>query len=82
MTTLKLNLNLPDDLAQRAQSAGLLTSDAIESMLCQDLGRRDSENLRAMWTRMPRQGLVPEIEQDIAEVVRAERAERRKQRDG
>ena len=82
MATLKLKLNLPDDLAQRAQSAGLLTSEAIESMLCHELRKRAGENLRAMWTRMPRQELTPEIEQDIAEVVRAERAARRKQHDG
>ena len=33
MTTLELKLNLPDDLAKRAQSAGLLTPEAIEAML-------------------------------------------------
>ena len=82
MATVELNLNLPDDLAQRAQSAGLLTSDAIESMLRQELLKRAGESLRAMWARMPRQESTPEIEQDIAEVVRAERAERRRQRDG
>ena len=43
---------------------------------------RAGENVRAMWTRMPRQESTPEIEQDIAEVVRADRAERRKQHDG
>ena len=82
MTTLERKLNLPDDLAQRAQSAGLLTSEAIESMLCQELRKRAGENLRAMWTRMPSQELTPEIEQEIVEVVRAARAERRKQRGG
>lgn len=80
MSTLELELNLPDDLAQRAQNAGLLTSDAIKSMLCQELKKRARENLHAMWTRMPRRGLTLELEQDIAEVVRAERAERRGQR--
>lgn len=51
MTTLKLTL--PDDLAQRAQSAGLLTSEAIESMLCEQLKKRAGGNLRALWARMP-----------------------------
>jgi hypothetical protein len=83
MTTIELNLNLPDDLAQRARSAGLLTSEAIESMLCHELSKRAGENhLSAMWTHMPRQELTPEIERDIAEAVRAERAARRRQRDG
>jgi post-segregation antitoxin (ccd killing protein) len=79
MTTLELKLNLPDDLAQRAQSAGLLTSEAIESMLCEQLRKRAGENLRAMWARMPREELTPQIEQEIVEEVRAARAERRNQ---
>lgn len=79
MTTLELKLNLPDDLAQRAQSAGLLTSEAIESMLCEQLKKQAGENLRAMWARMPREELTPEIEQEIVEEVRVARAARRKQ---
>ena len=79
MTTLELKLNLPDDLAQRAQSEGLLTSEAIESMLCEQLKKRAGDNLRAMWARMPREELTPEIQQEIVEEVRAARAERRKQ---
>ena len=82
MTALNLKLNLPDDLAERAHSAGLLTSAAIESMLYRELSKRAGPSLPAMWTRMPRQESTPEIERDIAEAVRAERAERRKQRDG
>ena len=82
MTTLELKVTLPDDLAQRAQSAGLLTSEAIESMLCEQLKKRAGENLRAMWSRMPREELTPEIEQEIVEEVRALRAERRKQSRG
>ena len=82
MTPLELKLNLPDDLAQRAQSAGLLTSAAIESLLSQELRKRAGESLRAMWTRMPTQELIPAIEHDIAEVMRAARAEQRKRRGG
>ena len=82
MTTLELKLNLPDDLAQRAQSAGLLTSAAIESMLCEQLKKRAGENLRAIWARMPLEELTPEIEQEIVAEVRAARAERRNQNRG
>jgi hypothetical protein len=35
-----------------------------------------------MWTRMPREELTPEIEQEIVEEVRAMRAERRNQNRG
>jgi post-segregation antitoxin (ccd killing protein) len=73
MTTLELTVTLPDDLAQRAQSAGLLTSEAIESMLCEQLRKQAGESLRATWARAPREELTPEIEQEIVEQVRAVR---------
>ena len=48
MTTLELTLKLPDDHAQRAKSAGLLTPDAIETMLREQLKRQAGEQLRAV----------------------------------
>lgn len=78
MTTLELKLNLPDELAQRAQSAGLLTPEAIESMLREQLQRQSGEQLRATWAHMPREELTPEIEQEIVEAVREVRVEQRK----
>jgi uncharacterized protein HemY len=78
MTRLQLILNLPDDLPQRAQNAGLLTPEAIETMLREQLKKQSGENLREMWARRPREELTPEIEQEIVEEVRAVRAERRK----
>ena len=78
MTTLELQLNLPDELAQRAQSAGLLAPAAIEAMLREQLKKQAGEGLRAMWARMPREELTPEIEQEIVEAVREDRAEQRK----
>ncbi len=78
MTTLELKLNLPDELAQRAQSAGLLTPEAIEAMLREQLRRQAGEQLRATWARMPQEELTPAIEQEIIEAVREVRAEQRK----
>jgi len=78
MTTLEINL--PDSLAQEAKDAGLLTQEAIESMLREQLRKQAGERLRAMWERMPREELTPEIEQEIVEEVRAVRAERRNQK--
>ena len=78
MTRLELTLNLPDDLAQRAQSAGLLAPEAIEAMLREQLKKQAGEALRAVWARGPREQLTPEIEQEIVEEVRAARAEQRK----
>ena len=78
MTTLEFKVTLPDDLAQRAQSAGLLAPEAIESMLREQLKKQAGESLRALWARMPREELTPEIEQEIVDEVRAARAEQRK----
>jgi len=76
VTTVKIEL--PEELARRAEEAGLLTPEAIESMLRERLRQDAGEALREMWARMPREELTPEIEQEIVEEVRALRAERRK----
>jgi len=76
MTTVQITL--PDELAQKAASAGLLSPEAMELMLREQLRRRAGEALRAMWERMPADELTPEIEQEIVDEVRAVRAERRR----
>ena len=76
MTTVEIEL--PEELARRAKEAGLLTSEAMESMLRERLRMQAGEALREMWTHTPREELTPEIEQEIVEEVRALRAERRK----
>lgn len=76
MTTIQIQL--PDELARDAQAAGLLTPQAIEAMVREQLRKQAAESLRAMWQRLPQEELTPEIEQMIVEEVRAVRAERRK----
>jgi len=78
MTTLELTLNLPDDLAQKAQRAGLLTPEAIEAMLLEQLRKQAGGALRAMWARLPSAELTPKIEREIVAEVRAVRAAQRK----
>lgn len=75
MTTIQIQL--PDDLAQDAQAAGLLTPDAIERLLRERLRRQAGDALQAMWNRMPVEEMTPEIEEMINEEVQAVRAERR-----
>lgn len=75
MTTIQIQL--PDDLAQDAQAAGLLTADAIERLLRERLRLQAGDALQAMWNRMPAEDLTPEIEEMINEEVQAVRAERR-----
>lgn len=55
MTTVQINL--PDELAQKAASAGLLSAEAMEAMLREQLRRRAGEALQAMWQRGPRDEL-------------------------
>ena len=75
MTTIQIQL--PDDLVQDAQAAGLLNPDAIERLLRERLKLQAGDALRAMWKRMPSEELTPEIEEMINEEVQAVRAERR-----
>ncbi len=75
MTTVQITL--PDELAQKAANAGLLSAEAMEAMLREQLRRRAGETLQAMWQRAPREELTPEIEQEIVEEVREVRAGRR-----
>jgi hypothetical protein len=58
MTTIQIAL--PDELAQEAREAGLLTPEAIEQMLREQLRKHASEELRAMCGRMPAEELTPE----------------------
>ena len=77
MTTIQLTL--PDDLAQKATEAGLLSAEAV---LREKLLRRAGESLREIRSRMPSEELTPEIEQEVVEAVQAYRAERRARRLG
>ena len=77
MTTIQVEL--PDVLAQRAQAAGPLAPQALETMLREQLKRQAVDSLRAMWAREPLEELTSEIEQMIYDQVQAVRAPRRAQ---
>jgi len=70
-----VQINLPDELVQKAASAGLLSAEAMEAMLREQLRRRAGEALQAMWQHGPQEELTPEIEQEIVEEVGKVRAE-------
>ena len=82
LTMTTIQLTLPDDLAKKATEAGLLSAEAIQKMLREQLLRRVGESLQAIRRRMPNEELTPEIEQEIVEAVQAYRAERRARRVG
>jgi len=75
MTTVQITL--PDDLAQTAANAGLLSPEALETMLREQLRLRAGETLKALWRGMPQEPLTPENEQEISDAVYEVRAKQR-----
>lgn len=80
MTTLEVKLNLPDGLANEARQAGLLTSEALERMLKNELRRRSGEQLLESARKLAATDLPPLTEEEIEAEVQAARAERRARR--
>ena len=78
LTVTTVQITLPDELAQKAASAGLFSPQAMEAMLREQLRRQTADALRAMCERASAEELTPEIEQEIVDEVRAVRAERRR----
>ena len=75
MPTLKLHL--PDDLAQRAQRAGLLTDTAIQKLL-EDAIRRDAgRRLLGIAQQLHAAHIPPMTDEEVVAEVKAVRAERR-----
>jgi Arc/MetJ family transcription regulator len=76
----KVQINLPDQLAQEAQNAGLLTPERLERMLREQLKTRKTDEL---FTAMDRMAAVNEpamTPEEIAEELHAMRAARRPSR--
>ena len=74
-----ITLSLPDELAQQAQSAGLMRPDAIERLLRDAISKRQVEQLFSTMGKLA--ALQPalteaEIDAEIA-AARADRARRR-----
>lgn len=78
MTTLELKLSLPDRLAEEAQAAGLLTPEAIESMLRETLRRQHVEELRQAMVTLAAADIPPMSVEEIKAEVKAYRNERRR----
>lgn len=73
----ELVVRLPDALAQRAQSAGLLTDSAIERLLEEAMRRQAGRRLLQVAERLHAAGVPPMSEEEIDAEVQAVRAERR-----
>jgi hypothetical protein len=74
----KVQISLPDQLAEEAQRAGLLSSERLEQWLREQL---DTKRLDEMFSAMDRMAAVPEPAAmnpgEVAREIAAMRAERR-----
>lgn len=75
MTTIEIML--PDELAQRAKSAGLLSDSAIQLLLEDAIRRRAGRALLEVAKRIHEAGVEPLSTAEIDAEVKAYRAERR-----
>ncbi len=75
MTTLKVTL--PDELAQRAQSAGLLTDSAIQNLLEEAIRRTAGKRLLEISARLQAANISPMSDQEIVAELKAIRTARR-----
>jgi Arc/MetJ-type ribon-helix-helix transcriptional regulator len=73
----RITVSLPDELAQRAESAGLLSDDAIRQLL-EDAMRRDAgRRLLQIADHLRAAGIPSMSDEEVAAEVRAARAQRR-----
>ena len=75
MTTMELNL--PDDLAQRAKSAGLLSNSAIKNLLEEAMRREAGRKLLSMAERLQAANIPPMTEAALDDLIHDVRATRR-----
>jgi hypothetical protein len=75
MTTIEINL--PDELAQCARSAGLLSDAAIQELLEDAMRRQAGRRLLEVAQRIQAVGIAPMSMGEIDAEVKAVRAERR-----
>jgi transcriptional regulator GlxA family with amidase domain len=76
--TLRLNIDLPDNLAKQAEEAGLLTSQEVTDWLREELRRRKAAaELKNVLDQIRAQPGEPMSEAEIADEVKAVRRERR-----
>lgn len=77
----ELTVTLPDDLANKARAAGLLSSEGIERALREALRREAGRKLLELGKEMRASDVPPMSDEDIQVEVDAVRATRRAQRD-
>ena len=80
MTT--LTIDLPDNLAEEAKKAGLLTPNAIEVILRETLRNRASKHLFTVADKLAASNFPPMTMNEIQQEVNAVRAHRKQRASG
>ena len=78
MTTLEVKLNLPDNLANEARQAGLLTPEELERLLREALRARRVERLTAVRETLAANPLPPMTPEEIQAEIDDYRAQVRR----
>jgi len=78
MSSLEVKLNLPDSLAREAEANGLLTPEALESLLRAEIGRRRVNKLFDAADRLAALNAPPLTETEVEAEIVAVRRERRR----
>ena len=80
MTELELKLSLPDQIAEQAKAAGLLTSEAIERLVRQAIRKAAADRLIEYGMRLREPGGREITEAELESELKAVRAELREAR--
>ena len=80
MTELELKLSLPDQLANQARDAGLLTSEAIERLVREAIRKAAAQRFVELGKRLREPGGVAITEAQLEAELKAVRAELREAR--
>jgi hypothetical protein len=73
----RITVSLPDDVAERAKNAGLLSDRAIRQLLEDAMRREAGRKLLAVADRLRAADIPPMSDEEIVAEVKAVRAERR-----
>lgn len=73
----QVTVSLPDDIAQRARNAGLLSDAAIRQLLEDAMRREAGRELLRLADEIRAAGIAPMSDEEIVAEVKAYRAERR-----
>lgn len=74
---MQVTLNLPDDVAKRAEDAGLLTVEAVQTLLEDAMRRVAGRKLMSMAERLHAAKVTPMTEDELDHLIHVARAERK-----